>query len=186
MAQFKFWFYDKDKNGQPLDDNILKTAEEIAPLLTRYRKQEIECESICNEILQDAIEAVSHAASKNPIANPAGYLVSVYKRSVDKFLDHKHRLIPLGDEFLEGLVNSGSTQPSSEEWIHNRLVLEKLLKLMDAETRQICMWRLEGYSESQIAKSLGISPNTVCVRFTRGLKEAAKTLFGGKGTRQNK
>ena len=33
MARYRFWIHDKDRKGQPLDENILKTAEEIAPTL---------------------------------------------------------------------------------------------------------------------------------------------------------
>ena len=91
----------------------------------------------------------------------------------------KKRLIPVDDEFLEDLANS-ERAPSFEEWMHNRLILETLLKLMDADTRRICQWRLEGYSELQIAKRLGINRSAVSVRFAVGFKEAAKELLRGK------
>ena len=182
MARYKFWFHDRDKNGQPLDEDILKAAEKVAPLLIRYRKDEIGCNSTANDILQEAVEAASHVTRKRPITNPAGYLVSTYKRSVDKYLDRRGKLIPVDDEFLEDLADSGAA-PSPEEWIHDRLILEKLMKLMDPDTRRICRWRLQGYTESEIAKRLGVSPNTVSVRFTRGLKEAARRLRLGKRSR---
>src|SRR5438093_12862145 len=86
MARYRFWFNEKDKNGQPLDKNVLQTAERIAPVLTRYRHQEIDCESTCNDMLQEAVEAASRAARRNPIANLAGYIASIYKHIVDKFL----------------------------------------------------------------------------------------------------
>ncbi len=85
----------------------------------------------------------------------------------------------MDDEFLEDLANS-ERAPSFEEWMHNRLILETLLKLMDADTRRICQWRLEGYSELQIAKRLGINRSAVSVRFAVGFKEAAKELLRGK------
>jgi RNA polymerase sigma factor (sigma-70 family) len=175
MRHYKFWFHERDKRGQPINESILKSAEKIAPLLTRYRIYEIDCLSTCNEILQEAVEAASHASHRNPIANPAKYLRPIYKRLVDKHIERKKKLMPSEDLLLEDLANSGRVL-SYEKWIHNRLVLEKLLKLMDADTRQICRWRLEGYSESEIAARLGISPNTVCVRFTRGLHDAAERL----------
>ena len=132
MARYRFWFHDKDKKGQPLDADILKAAEEIAPMLTRYRQQEIDCESTSNEILQAAVEAASKATRKNRIANPAGYLASVYKRFVDKSLEHKKKLISVDDVFLEDLANSEHA-PSFEEWMHNRLFLEQLLDLIERD-----------------------------------------------------
>src|SRR6185369_17383395 len=106
----------------------------------------------------------------------SGYLTRVYKRLVDKFLDRAQKLVPVDDVFLEDLANAGSSS-SFEDVIHNRLILEKLLKAMDRETWQICMWRLEGYSESEIAKQLQMTPNAVSVRYTRGLKKAVKSCF---------
>jgi RNA polymerase sigma factor (sigma-70 family) len=187
MARYRFWFHDRDKKGQPLDDGVLKAAEEIAPLLARYRQQEIDCESTTNDILQTAVEAASNATRNKPIANPSGYLVSVYRRFVDKFLDHKRKTIAVGDDFLEDLANvEHSPAPSFEEWMHNHILLEQLIELMEPETQRICRWRLEGYSEAEIANRLGVTPNAVSVRFTRGFKEAAKNLLRGKRSTKRK
>ena len=61
MARYRFWIHDKDRKGRRLDDDILKTAETLAPTLTRYRQQEIDCESTSNDMLQSAVEAASKA-----------------------------------------------------------------------------------------------------------------------------
>lgn len=176
MARYRFWFNDKDSNGQPLDKNVLETAEKIAPVLTRYRHQEIDCESTCNDMLQEAVEAASRATQRNPVTNLAGYLARIYKHIVDNFLERKNKLIPVDDDFLETLANAQHA-PSFEEWMHNRLVLEKLMKSVDRETRLIWGWRIAGYSESEIAKRLGTTANTVSMRVTRGIREAAKNLL---------
>jgi len=101
MAHYRFWIHDKDRKGKPLDENILKTAEELAPTLTRYRRDELDCESTSNDILQSAVEAASKAKRRNHVENPPGYLTSIYKRIVDKFLDRHQRLVPVDDEFLK-------------------------------------------------------------------------------------
>jgi len=178
MARYRFWFNNKDRNGNPLDEKILKAAEELAPSLTRYRRDEIDCNSTANDILQDAVEAASKVTQRKRIANPEGYLTSIYRRLVDKFLDRKKKVIPVGDEFLERLANAEHTT-SFEEWMHNRLVLEQLMKLMDPDTRRICLWRCHGFSERDIAKKLRTTPNAVSVRFTRGYKEALEKLYRG-------
>jgi RNA polymerase sigma factor (sigma-70 family) len=183
MARYRFWIHDKDRKGQPLDENILKTAEDIAPTLTRYRRQEIDCESTSNDILQSAVEAASKAKRRNHVDNPPGYLTSIYKRIVDKFLDRQQKLVPVDDAFLEDLANVGQVR-SLEDVIHNRLLMERLIDAMDAETRQICTWRLEGYSEAEIAKLLNTTPNAISVRYTRGFKKAAKdALHRSRGSK---
>ena len=173
MTRYRFWIHDKDRKGQPLDENILKTAEELAPTLTRYRRDELDCESTSNDMLQSAVEAASKAKRSNHVENPPGYITSIYKRIVDKFLDRHQKLVPVDDAFLEDLANNGQTG-SVEDVLHNKLLMERLINAMDSETRQICSWRLEGYSEAEIAKLLNTTPNAISVRYTRGYKKAAK------------
>jgi RNA polymerase sigma factor (sigma-70 family) len=179
MGRYLFWIHDKDAKGRPLDEHIVKAAEEVKPALTRYRSKEIGCESMINTILQSAVEAAAKATHKNPIMNPVGYLVSVYQRLVDRILEREGRVISVDDAFLESLANRGKVV-SFEEVIHNQLVLQKLMEAMDPETRQVFIWRLQGYSVNEIAKELGVTPNCVSVRFTRGTKKAAKKFVGDK------
>ena len=178
MARYQFWIHNKDKNGQPLNEKILKAAEDVSSTVTRYRQQEIGCESTANDILQSAVEAASKATRNGRIENPPGYITSVYKRFVDKFIDHHEKLVPVDSEFLEDLAN---TQPvnSFEEFILNRLLMEKILKTMDPETRQIFTWKTLGFSVTEIAKELGVRRNLVSLRFNRGMNKVAQTLRPG-------
>ena len=176
MARYRFWFHDKDRNGQPLDQNVLKTAEEIAPVLTNYRYEEIDSKSTCNEMLQEAVEAASSATRRHFIANLAGYIARIYKRIVDQFLDHKNKVVPVDDEFLEILANAEYAL-SFEEWMHNRLDLEKLEDSIDPETRRIWDWRKEGYTQSEIAKQLGTTEKSISMRVIRAFRAAAQDLL---------
>src|SRR5206468_837640 len=105
MGRYRFWIYDKDDKGRQLDREILKAAEEITPTLTRYRFQEIGCESMINTLLQSAVDAASKAVHRNPIMNPAGYLVAVYQRFADKYIEREKRVLCVDDAFLEHLAN---------------------------------------------------------------------------------
>jgi hypothetical protein len=101
MARYLFWLHDKDRKGVPIDKTILKMADEISRDLARYRQEEVDCESTSNAMLQSAVEAASQATQNSRIENPPGYLTSVYKRIVDKFLLRKQRLVLVDDSFLE-------------------------------------------------------------------------------------
>ena len=175
MSRYRFWIHKKDDKGRPLDEKIVKAAEEVAPTLARYRQHEIRCESTTNAMLQSAVEAASRAKRTKPIDNPIGYLTFAYKRIVDRFLNREKKLVPVDDTFLEDLSNSRDNT-SFEEVLHNRLLLEKLLNSMDTETRQVFDWRLRGFSMNEIAKELRITPNSLSARYTRGLKKAMNKL----------
>jgi RNA polymerase sigma factor (sigma-70 family) len=176
MLSYRFWIHNEDGNGRPLDENILRAAEEAAPTLARYRAHEIRCESTINAMLQSAVEAASKAKHDRAVDNPIGYLTFAYKRIVDRFLNRRRRLVPVDDTFLEDLVNASETN-SFEERIHNRLLLEKLLDSMDVETRRICNLISQGYSMNEIAKQLHISANCLSKRYGRGLEKAIKKTF---------
>ena len=177
MGRYRFWLYKKDRKGRPIDKAILKIAEEIGHDLAPYRQKELD-ESTSNEMLQSAVEAASQATQNSTIEDPPGYLTSVYKRIVDRFLSRKKRLVPADDSFLV-LANSGGSE-SFEDTIQDRVPLEKILKAMDPDTRRICQWRLQGYSMLEIAKELKITPDCLSVRYTRGLKKAASHVLHQK------
>ena len=179
MARYRFWVHDKDRKGRPIDETILKAADEIGPDLARYRQEEVDCESTSNAMLQSAVEAVSQAKLNSKIGNPHGYLTSVYKHIVDKFLARKKKIVPVDDSFLEVLANTEGPE-SFEDAMHDRLLVEKTLKAMDPDTRRICQWRLQGYSMREIAKELKITPECLSVRYTRGLKKAASDVLHQK------
>jgi hypothetical protein len=74
----------------------------------------------------------------------------------------------------------GQESPDFEPWIHGPLVLQTLLKTMDRERRRICIWKLEGYSDSEIAEQLGTTSWDVADRFVRSWSDAIKKLQQGK------
>jgi hypothetical protein len=179
MARYRFWLYKKDRKGRPIDKPILKIGEKIGPDLAPCGQKEVDCESPSNEILQSAVEAASQATQSSTIENPPGYLTSLYKRIVDKFLPRKKRLVSIDDSFLENLANSEAIA-SFEDAMHDRVLVERILKAMDPDTRRICQWRLQGYSMREIAKGLKMTPDCLSVQYTRGLMKAASDVLHQK------
>jgi DNA-directed RNA polymerase specialized sigma24 family protein len=170
---YLFWFHNKDDEGRPLDETLIKAAEEIAPVLTRYRHDEVGCDSTANELLQSAIEAASRAKRTGPIENPIAYLTSVYRRIVDDFLDRLNKEMPVDDQFFEELTSSGYVEPF-DELVHDHLELEKLMNFMDERATQICEWILQGFTRKEIAGILGVPRNSLSVEFNRALRSAAR------------
>jgi hypothetical protein len=169
MARYRFWLYKKDPKGRSIDEAILKIAEQIGPDLAPSGQKKVDCESTSNGMLQSALDGASQATQNATIENQPGYWTSVCKRIVDKFRARKKRLVPADDSFLEVLANTEGAG-SFEDAMHDRLLVEKILKAMDSDTRRICQWRLQGYSMPEIAKELKITPDCLSVRYRRGLK----------------
>jgi RNA polymerase sigma factor (sigma-70 family) len=179
MARYRFWLYKKDRKGRPIDKTFLKIAEEIGPDLAPYGQKEVDGESASNGKLQSAVEAASQVTQNSTIENPPRCWISIYKRIVDKFLAREKRLVPADDLFLEVLANTDGIA-SFEDAIHDRLLVEKILKAMDPDTRRICRWRLQGYSMREIAKELKITPDCLSVRYRRGLRKAVSEVLHQK------
>src|SRR5437762_6692397 len=176
MLRYRFWIHSKDASGHPLDETLLKAAEENILMLTRYREKEIGCESTINALLQSVVEAASKANRGRTIRNPAAYLVSAYQHAVDKFLDRQERWVSMDGATLERVhVECG---PSWEDEMHRHMVLEKIMNAMDRETRQIAHWRSAGYSMNDIGRALSIRPRLAYSRYRRGVQKAVKRVFG--------
>src|SRR5262249_14994956 len=139
-----------------------------------HRSTEADRESTITEARGARLEAVLHLTCTTRLAKLARYSASIYQRLIDRF-EEGRKLSPADQDFLQTLLNSDGA-PTVQEWMRNRVIVEKLLHLMNAETLRICRWKVQGYSDAQIANRLGLTPDAVCMRFTAGLKEAARSL----------
>src|SRR5262245_51447763 len=97
MSPYELWLSEKDNHGNPLDPEILKAARELGPTFFWYRQREIGCESLTNTIAQAAVEAASKAAHRQPVENPRAYLLSVFTRKMNRFIDRQARHVALDD-----------------------------------------------------------------------------------------
>ena len=146
------------------------------PMLVRYRRDEIGCESTINGLLQSLVERVSRAHRRKPTRKPAAYLRSAYRHGVDNFLERQSRFVGIDP----GVCDTAAVKAAKswEDDIHRRLVLEKIAKAMDPQTRQIAIWRSAGYSTKDIGGLLSCDPRLVAVGYRRGVQRALRKVFG--------
>ena len=109
-----------------------------------------------------------------PIATNCRRIASAFRRLPDKYLRLPKRGTSTESAFFEALANF-KTNPSGAESLKNDLI--NLLRAMDADGRQILRWKLQGYSDSEIANRLGSTPSAVRTRFTRSLNQAAQSIL---------
>jgi DNA-directed RNA polymerase specialized sigma24 family protein len=174
MSTYQLWLHDTDEDGKPIDPQILNAARKIGPGFFRYRQQELGCESLTNTFVQAAVAAASQAKHGQPIENPTGYLLSVFTRKVNKFLGRQAKTVALDELSLDRLAGSRSAYHDAS--IEHRVSMLELMDRMDAKTRQIFNWRIEGYSMAEIATKLSVTRNCLSARYSRGLRRAAKKL----------
>jgi RNA polymerase sigma factor (sigma-70 family) len=174
MSPYELWLSETDEQGNPLDPEILKAARELGPTFFGYRQREIGCESLTNTIAQAAVEAASKAAHRQPVENPRAYLLSVFTRKMNRFIDRQARQVAL-DDLSDDKFNKTMKTPDDKP-VERQLSLLELLDSMDEETRRISNLRFQGYSMSEIAQRLSISSNTLSARYRRGIARATANL----------
>jgi RNA polymerase sigma factor (sigma-70 family) len=174
MSPYELWLSETDEQGNPLSPDILKAARELAPTFFWYRQREIGCESLTNTIVQAAVEAASKATHRRPVENPRAYLLSVFTRKINRFIDRQARHVALDDLSDENFNKTMKTP--NEKPVERQLSLLELLDCMDEETRRISNLRFQGYSMTEIAHRLSISSNTLSARYRRGIARATANL----------
>ena len=174
MSPYELWLSETDEHGNPLDPEILKAARELEPTFFGYRQREIGCQSLTNTIAQAAVEAASKATHGRPVENPRAYLLSVFTRKMNRFLDRQARHVAL-DDLSNDNFNKTMKTPDDRP-LERHLSLLELLECMDEETRRISNLRFQGYSMAEIAHQLSVSSNTLSVRYRRGIARATANL----------
>ena len=174
MSPYQLWLSETDEHGKPLDPEILKAARELGATFFGYRQREIGCESLTNTIAQAAVEAASKATHGRPVENPRAYLLSVFTRKMNRFLDRQARHVALDDLSNDNFNKTMKTPDGNPA--ERQLSLLELLDCMDEETRRISNLRFHGYSMTEIAQQLSISSNTLSARYRRGIARATANL----------
>jgi DNA-directed RNA polymerase specialized sigma24 family protein len=170
MSPYELWLSEIDEEGNALDPDILKAARELEPTFFRYRQKEIGCESLTNTIAQAAVEAASRATHGRPVENPRAYLLSVFTRKMNRFLDRQAKNVALDDlpvEHFNKIMKTPDDNP-----IERHLSILEMMDCMDEETRRISNLRFQGYSMTEIAQRLSIKRACLSVRYRRGLIQA--------------
>src|SRR5262245_49254546 len=142
MAQFQDSLQDGKKGGRFLGD-ILTALSQTDLDRFPHRSTEADRESTITEARGARLEAVLHLTCTTRLAKLARYFASIYQRLTDRF-EEGRKLSPADQDFLQTLLNSDGA-PTVQEWMRNRVIVEKLLHLMNAETLRICRWKVQGY-----------------------------------------
>jgi DNA-directed RNA polymerase specialized sigma24 family protein len=173
---YELWVSSVDDNGVPLDPSFVSAAKQIGSGFFRYRQRELGCASLTNDLVQEAVRAATLAKREKPVTNYVAYLLAVFFRIVDKFLDREARTVPFGDAELEDLAQTRN-RDTSADGVERRIELKEILRYLDEETREIADLRLQGFFMTEIAKEHGVTLTCLAHRWERGVERAMKKLL---------
>ncbi len=142
-----------------------------ATVRAKLRRAELEPHEI-DDVIQEAYARLAGLEQYKRISNPAGYFLQVTRNILaDQF--RRSRVVRI-DTFAElGFLNVTDSEPDPEHRLNAKQELQKLQDLVNElpdRCRQIFrMRKIEGLSQKEIGKSLGVTENTVETQVQRGL-----------------
>jgi len=108
------------------------------------------------------------------------FVIMIRNHSINILRKEKMETIPLDDDFVENISHQTEKLNPEEALIENEATenLAKLIRQLTPATRQVLEYRfIEGYSNIEIAKMLGISQSAVSTRIDKA-KKRLKELMG--------
>jgi DNA-directed RNA polymerase specialized sigma24 family protein len=177
------WIQPHDKLGKPIDAEFLAVAQRSWKRVLTYAEQQGLDGAVAAGVLERAVQTLSSVMGRHPqlreeIKNLDDYFFWVVAHRLKRRAAKEPPVEYVGS--MDELASlPGLSGPDWVERFENELALKELSANMTAETRYILDLRAEGWSWSEIAKSLGVRRNTAQVKFLRGIENARKGLMAG-------
>jgi RNA polymerase sigma factor (sigma-70 family) len=172
--RLELWISPVDERNLPVDPVFVQAADRVGVDFFLYRARELNDESLALELAEKAVHRASRANRCGPLRDAAAYLARTFSNLVDHELERARRFTDLSEGVMRA-VGRNTIHGSSLE-LDRTIESRELLESLD-ETMQFVVWRLYwGFSFGEVAKELGISPNTLSKRLSRLRKSLRKAL----------
>lgn len=157
---------------------LLSEIAPHAPEVRRWLCKRFPTVADVDEIIQDGFVRMVDRQRKSPIAHPKPFLFSVCRNLAIDYL-RKHKVVKFENlgEHLDNAVLSTEAegvQNALSDKEHQRLMKQAINELPQKCRRIFLLRKVEGLSLKEIAHKLGISPKTVEVQISIGLKKCKK------------
>lgn len=174
------WVSPVDDQAAPVDSVFLEAAEKIGGDFFLYRARELNDGSRALELAERAVHKASRARKARPVEDHVAYLFRTFTNMVDEELERSRRFVSLSDDIMLAVARRDRRGPQRE--IDRSLEWREVLDSVDADM-QFVLWRLYwGFSIKEIAKELGVLPNTLAQRLSRMRRQLKKPLDRDGGT----
>lgn len=178
-SRLSLWVSPVDEDQIPVDPVFLEAAYRIGGDFLVYRSRELNDDGLALELAEKAVHRASRALKTQPVREPRAYLFRTFTNLVDEQIRRCRRFLPLTEQVIQHIAER--TGPSAEQEFEHEVDWKRILESLDETTRWVLERLRRGYTIQEIARAMGIRPNTLSQRIHRARKELRKTLDHARG-----
>jgi RNA polymerase sigma factor (sigma-70 family) len=169
---------------QPIDQWFMREVLPLEPMLTRFLQRNWRHEADIADLRQEAYARVYEAAQRERPLLVKPFLFQITRNLM---IDRLRRQSVVSLESMTDFewLNVSDDKPSSEAYVAARQELRLLQAALDAlppRCRQVVLMRkVEGISQKEVAKRMGIAIETVENQVAKGMRLLAQALGDRRG-----
>ena len=168
-------------NQDALDDWFMREVLPLEPMLTRFLQRNWRTEAEISDLRQEAYARVYEAAKRERPQLVKPFLFQIARNLM---IDRLRRQSVVSLESMADVdwLNVSDDRPSSEAYVAARQELRLLQAALDKlppRCRQVVLMRkVEGFSQREVAKEMGITIETVENQVAKGMRLLAQAIGG--------
>jgi RNA polymerase sigma factor (sigma-70 family) len=164
-------------------------VQQHEPMLRAWLRSRFKSEDDIDEVVQETYLRLLRARERSEVASPKGFLFAVARNlALDRF---RHREAVPTESLVENearsVLEEGDDTP--EIIAHNQeleLLTEAIQSLPDRCRQILTLRKVYGLSQSEIARQLGVSGNTVSAQLTIGVKKCMAFMLQCRREREGR
>ena len=167
-----------------IDDWFMQDVLPLEPMLTRFLQRNWRNEAEISDLRQEAYARVYEAASRGlPLQTKPFLFQTARNLMIDRL--RKQNVVSLETMAEFDWLNVSDDKPSSEAYVAARQELRLLQAALDdlpPRCRQIVVLRkVEGLSQKEVARKMGVAVDTVENQVAKGMRLLAQAMSGRRG-----
>jgi len=168
-------------NQDALDDWFMREVLPLEPMLTRFLQRNWRHEAEIGDLRQEAYARVYEAAKRERPQLVKPFLFQIARNlMIDRL--RRQSVVSLESMVDVDWLNVSDDRPSSEAYVAARQELRLLQAALDKlppRCRQVVLMRkVEGFSQREVAKEMGITIETVENQVAKGMRLLAQAIGG--------
>jgi len=169
---------------QPIDEWFMQEVLPLEPMLTRFLQRNWRGEAEIDDLRQEAYARVYEAACRERPQMVKPFLFQIARNlMIDRL--RRQSVVSLENMADFDWLNVSDDRPSAEAFVAARQELRLLQAALDELPprcrKVILMRKVEGLSQKEVAKQMGIATDTVENQVAKGMRLLAQALGGRRG-----